>query len=137
RLGWRHGGVSEVLEDVAGPPADFAGHRQTGPIVIDAVSHLEVVGMVRGALPGGALGGLEQRPAQHLRSLASEVASGALAVGLVDRDVQPGGANRLVGAGETPAVPELRHDGHGGEPPHAVELTLEGSAPRLCPGEAG
>ena len=63
---WRHGGVSEVPQDVAGSPAELAGHRQAGPVVVDALPHLEVVGVVRRALPGGALGCLEQRPAQHL-----------------------------------------------------------------------
>ena len=49
-LGWRHGGVAEFLQDVAGPPADLAGHRQAGPVVVDAVPDAAVVGMVRGAL---------------------------------------------------------------------------------------
>src|ERR1700730_5092806 len=135
RLGWRHAGLSEVLEDVAGAPAELAGHRQARPVVVDVVPHLEVVGVVGRAPPGGALGGLEQRPAQHRRSLAGQVATRAPAVGLVDRDVQARAAHRLVRAVKAPALPQLRHDRHGREPAHAEELALQGTAPRLGLGE--
>src|SRR5438132_1615359 len=91
--------------------------------------------MVDGGGPQAQLRPLDLWRSPRVGTLAGEGAAGPPAGGLVDRDVEPGGANRLVAAVKAPAVPELRHDGHGGEPAHAVELVLQRPAPRLGLGE--
>src|SRR5262249_47845772 len=67
-------------------------------------SDAEVVVVVGGDGPGGADGGLEQRPAQHAGALVGEVATRPLAVGGVHGDVEAAVANGVGGGGEAAAV---------------------------------
>jgi hypothetical protein len=67
---WGEGGVAEPDQGVTDPAGELAGHRQGSPVAVHPGLDLGVEVMVGGGRAGGALGGLEQRPAQHLRSLA-------------------------------------------------------------------
>jgi hypothetical protein len=62
-------GVAEARQGVAHAPGELARHRQGGPVAALAGFDLLVVGVAGGAGTGGGLGGLKQRPAQHLWSL--------------------------------------------------------------------
>src|SRR6266511_4088828 len=84
-------------EDVVGAPAELAGNREAGAIVIYPVGDLEVVAAVGRAGAGGRLCRLEQGPAQQLGSLVREVAGRAFLVGLVDGDVEAGVTDSVVG----------------------------------------
>src|SRR6266508_4293397 len=89
--------VAELAEDVVGAPAELAGNGQAGAVVVDPLGDLEVVAAVGRAGAGGRLRRLEQGPAQHRGPLVREVAGRTLAVGLVDRDVQAGVTDSIVG----------------------------------------
>src|SRR5436190_14817141 len=99
--------LAELAEDVVGAPAELAGDREAGAIVIDSVGDLEVVAAVGRAGASGRLRRFEQGPAQHRGSLVREVPGGALLVGLVDGDVEAGVADGVVGRGEAAGVAEL------------------------------
>src|SRR6266498_818604 len=88
--------VAELAEDVVGAPAELAGNREAGAVVVDPVGDLEVVAAVGRAGAGGRLCRLEQGPAQQRGPLVREVAGRALLVGLVDGDVEAGVTNRVV-----------------------------------------
>src|SRR5207247_11414586 len=76
--------VAELAQDVVRAPAELAGNREAGPVVIDPLGNLPVVGVVGRAGASGRQRRLEQRPAQQLRPLVREVAGGAFQVRLVD-----------------------------------------------------
>ena len=65
--------VAELAQDVVGAAAEFARDRKAGAVVVDPLGDLLVVGVVGGGASGCLLGGLEQRPAQHLGSLVGEM----------------------------------------------------------------
>jgi hypothetical protein len=115
-------GVAEFAQEVVSAPAELARDREAGAVVVDPLPDLEVVGVVGRAGAGGALSGLEQRPAQHLRPLMREAARGAPAVRLPHGYVEPAVAHGVGGALEAPRVAELGEDRCAGERPDAVEL---------------
>src|SRR6266508_933389 len=82
--------VAELAQDVVRAPAELAGNREAGAVVIDPLGNLQVVAVVGGARPGGLMRRLEQRPAQQLGPFVREVAGRALAVRLVDGDIEAG-----------------------------------------------
>ena len=102
--------LAELAEDVIGAPAELAGDREAGAIVIDSVGDLEVVAAVGRAGASGRLRRFEQGPAQDRGSLVGEVPGGALLVGLVDGDVEAGVADGVVGRGEAAGIAELGQD---------------------------
>ena len=106
-------GITQAHQGVAHPPGELAGDRQGGPVAALAGLDLLVVGIVGRAGTGGGLGGLKQRPAQHLWALAGQVAGAALAIGGVHGDVQAGGADHLVAAAEPAGIAQLGQDGRG------------------------
>ena len=57
--------VAERAQGVMSPASDLAGDGERGPVTAEAVGDLAVVGVVGRARAGGALGRLEQRPAQQ------------------------------------------------------------------------
>src|SRR6266511_3581198 len=59
--------VAELAQDVVRAPAELAGNREAGAVVIDPLGNLQVVGVVGRAGAGGRQRRLEQRPAQQLR----------------------------------------------------------------------
>ncbi len=56
--------VSEFAEDVVCAPAEFAGDGETGAVVVEAFSDLEVVGVIGRGAASGALRCFKQGPAQ-------------------------------------------------------------------------
>lgn len=72
---------------------------------------------------GGALGGLEQRPAQHLWSLLGQMPAGPFAVRRVDGDVQAGVAHNGVAVAEAAGVAEFGQDRRRGQLPDAVVIS--------------
>src|SRR6266571_2073656 len=82
--------VAELGEDVHGLADDLAGLGDGGALAVDPVLDRGVVPVVRGGAAGVRLAGLIDAPAQYLRSLPGQVPGGALAVGGVHGDVQPG-----------------------------------------------
>src|SRR5712692_5955661 len=89
--------VAEFAQDVVGASAELAGDREAGAGVVEPLGDLEVVGVVGRAGAGGRDGRFEQRPAQQLGSLVRATARLALAVRLVDGDVEAGVADGVVG----------------------------------------
>src|ERR1019366_8177133 len=87
--------LAELTQRVVAARQEFARDRKTGAVAAESLSGLVVVAAIRTARTPCGLRGLVERPAQHRRSLAGEVAGAAALVGLVDRDVQPGVAHRL------------------------------------------
>src|SRR4029453_12583912 len=67
RGGGGEGGVAEPDQGVTDPAGELTGHRQGGPVAIHPGLDLGVEVMIGRGRAGGALGSLEQRPAQHLR----------------------------------------------------------------------
>jgi len=63
------------------------------------------------------------------------VAGGALAVGLVDGDVEAGVADGVVGAAEAAAVAQLGQDSGRRDRPDAVQALAQRAAARLAGGE--
>src|SRR6266540_6817395 len=57
--------LAEFAQDVVGAAAEFACDRERGAFVVGPLAHLQEVGVVGRALPGGLLAGLVQRPTQH------------------------------------------------------------------------
>src|SRR6266540_858992 len=66
--------LAELAQDVVGAPAELAGNREAGAVVVDPLGNLQVVGVVGRAGAGGRQRRLEQGPAQQLRPLVREVA---------------------------------------------------------------
>src|SRR6266540_2848295 len=89
--------VAEFAQDVVGAPAELAGNRKAGARVVEPLGDLEVVGVVERAGASGRHGRFEQGPAQKLRSFVRETARCALAVRLVDGDIEAGVADGVVG----------------------------------------
>src|SRR6266566_338256 len=89
--------VAEFAQEVVGASAELAGDREAGAGVVEPLGDLEVVGVVGRAGAGGRHGRFEQRPAQQLRSFVGETARCALAVRLVDGDIEAGMADSVVG----------------------------------------
>ena len=75
--GGGEGLVAERAQGVGGAADHLAGHRQGGPVAAEPVGDPPVVGVIGRAGAGGALGGLEQRPAQQRRALPGQVRGGA------------------------------------------------------------
>src|SRR6266536_2181344 len=92
--------VAELAQDVVGAAAELAGNGEAGAVVVDPLGDLQVVAVVGRAGAGRLLCRLEQRPAQHLGPFLRELAGRALAVRLVDGDVEAGVADGVVGASE-------------------------------------
>jgi hypothetical protein len=105
--GLGEGVVAQGAQGVVAATSEFSGHRKRRPVGAETVSDLEVVVVVGRAVPGRALGRLEQRPAQHRRSLASQMATGASVVRGVDGDVETGVADGVVGGREPSAIAQL------------------------------
>src|SRR6266536_491990 len=80
--------VAELAQDVVRAPAELAGNREAGAVVVDSLGNPQVVGVVGRAGAGGRQRRLEQRPAQQRRPLVREVAGRAFVVRLVDGDVE-------------------------------------------------
>ena len=74
----REGIVPENAEEVVGTPADLTGHRQTGPLVVEAPLDRQVICVIRRATARGGLGDFVERPPQRLRTLTGEVPGGRL-----------------------------------------------------------
>src|SRR4051794_14641765 len=85
--------LAEFAQRVVAALEQFARDGQAGAVAAEPFGRLLVVVVVGGARAAGALGGLEERPAQRWRALAGEVPWGAAGVGLVDGDVQAGVAD--------------------------------------------
>ena len=79
-LGFRRGEglVAKAAQGVVRAADHLASHREGGSSAADPVGDPPVVGVVGRAGPGGALRGLEQRPAQQRRALPGQVSGGAL-----------------------------------------------------------
>ena len=91
--------------------------------------------MVGGGRAGSALGVLEQRPAQHLRSLAGQVARTALGVGAVHGYVQAGVAHDRVAVDKAAGVAQLGQDGGRQQHPDPVVAAGQRTAAGLAAGE--
>ena len=91
--------------------------------------------MVGRGLPGGLLAGFVERPARHRCALVREVPGGALAVGLIDGDVEAGVADGVVRAGEAAAVAQLGEDRRRSDRPDPVQTLTQRPAAGLAGGE--
>src|SRR6266571_7331191 len=120
--------VAELTQDVVGAPAELAGNREAGTVVVDPPGDLAVIAVVGRAGAGGLLRRLEERPAQHLRALVREVAGRSLAVRLVDGDVETRVADGVVGACEAARVAELGQDRRRAYRPHPVQARHQRAA---------
>src|SRR6266513_1789113 len=100
------GRIAQFAQDVVGASAELARQREAGAGVVDPLGDLEVVAVVGRADAGARQRRFEQRPPQHVGPLVGEVARGALAVGLVDGDIEAGVADSVVGGRETAGVAE-------------------------------
>src|SRR6266511_2815333 len=96
--------VAEFAQDVVGASAELAGNREAGAGVVEPLGDLEVVGVVGRAGAGRGYGRFEQRPAQQLGPFVRETAGCALAVRLVDGDIEAGVADGVVGGCEAAAI---------------------------------
>jgi hypothetical protein len=65
----REGCIAQFAQDVVGAPAELAGDREAGAVVVDPSGDLEVVVVVGRGWARGLVGGLEQRPPQRLGTL--------------------------------------------------------------------
>src|SRR2546428_4590821 len=91
--------VAELAQDVVRAPAELAGNREAGAVVVDPLGNLAVVAVVGRAGAGGRQRRLEQRPAQELGPLVREGAGRAFLVRLVDGDLEAGVPDRGVARG--------------------------------------
>src|SRR6266540_7157884 len=125
--------IAQFAEDVVGASAEFARKREAGAGVVDPLGDLEVVAVVGRADAGARERRFEERPAQHLGTLMGEVAGRALAIGLVDGDVEAGVADGVVGGRETARVAELGEDRGRAHRPDAVQARDQRAAAVCVP----
>src|SRR5215207_7723922 len=93
-------------------PADqFARDGQSCPVCTDSLSGLQVVLVIRGALPVGSLRRLISRPSQHRRALPAELARGPLLVGAMDGYIQSREAPRLLRPRKPTGISKLEEGG--------------------------
>src|SRR5439155_25189440 len=124
--------IAQFAEEVVGAPAELAGKREAGAGVVDPRGDLEVVAVVGRADAGARERRFEERPAQHLGPLIGEVAGRALAIGLVDGDVEAGVADGVVGGGEATRVAELGENRGRAHRPDAVQAPAQRAAAGLA-----
>jgi hypothetical protein len=79
--------LAEFAQRVVAALEQLARDRQAGAVAAKPLGCFDVVVVVWRAGSAGALGGLEERPAQRRWPLAGEPAGSAAGVGLVDGDV--------------------------------------------------
>ena len=125
--------VAEGFEDVVAAFEQLAREREARAVAADPLGELLVVGAVGAGGEPGALRGFVERPAQRGWSLAGEVPGGAVIVGLVDGDVQPGVADDVAGVVEAADVAELGEDRDRGQLPDPVDLRRSApGSPAAC-----
>src|SRR5712691_4931939 len=123
--------IAQFAEDVVGAPAELAGKRDTGAVMVDPLGDLEVVVAVGRADPGRRKRGFEERPAQYLGALVREVAGRPFAVGLVDGDVEAGVTDGVVRGREAAGVAEFGEDRGRADRPDAVQARDQRAAAGL------
>src|SRR6266516_5039302 len=124
--------IAQFAEDVVGVSAELACKREAGAGVVDPLGDLEVVAVVGRADAGARERRFEERPAQYFGPLMGEVAGRALAVGLVDGDVEAGVADGVVGGGEATRVAEFGEDRGRAHRPDAVQARDQRAAAGLA-----
>lgn len=91
--GDRKGCVPQVPQRVVTATHELARNRKEGKLAIEALFHGAEVLMIGRAGPACVDSRLVEGPSQHRWTLFGEMAAGLLAVGGVDRHVQPGVAD--------------------------------------------
>ena len=127
RWSWSHrvrlgeGLVVECVEDVVAAAGDLAGDGQCRGGVAGALFDGFVVVVIGRGSMGGAFAGFVECPTQRAWALAGEVTAGAVAVAVIDGDVQASVAHDITRGTEPANVAEFSPDDRGDEFTNAVD----------------
>ena len=121
--------LAKFAQGVVAAAGELAGHRQGGQPGGAPVPGFGVVAVVGAAGRAAHLADSYKRPAHQLGSLPGQVPGGALGLGGLDGDVQPGVADHIIGVGEPAHVAEFGPDRHRGDRPDAGWVARSAAQP--------